>query len=256
MKYVEQALGRAIDDGACHSIATLNEASPAMIEDLRRLVPDGYLINAYLRFHVVRYKMDNSEDFVKDVVIGGAEPSTWGFRDVFVHLEEPDRMFCLGLHWDLLRDRFAATAGARWWRACVSSVANSEASWSGWGAIGMRIDHVPYWWRHPEGMMDSRCTDETGTLVEKVDDEAAPLALRRWIAFRIGWWAKDYLQRSGPAATAEGILTAMDAGPSDLSADGRIALHALVRECASAFDPERQVRGFVGPDEWYRGTVI
>jgi hypothetical protein len=254
MKRVEEVLGRAIDDSAFHSIPTLNDAPSFVIEDVRRLVPDGILINSYLRFYVARYKLNHYEGFVKDVVLGGADPSAWGFRDVFVHLEEPDRRFCLGIDWNVVRERFAATEGARWWRARFSTIANTEASWSGWGAIGMRIDHVPYWWRTPDGMMDSLCADETGPLVEHIDEDAAPLALRRWIAFRLGWWAKDYLKAAGPAATVEGILAAVGARSAEVSADGRIALHAFVRECALGFDPAHQVRGFVGPDEWYRGA--
>ena len=254
MKRVEEVLGRAIDDSAFHSISTLNDAPSFVIEDVRSLVPNGILIDRYLRFHVARYQLNHYEGFVKDVVLGGADPSTWGFRDVFVRLEEPDQMSCLNLDWNAVRARFAVTEGTRWWRARVLPIANTQAYWSGWGAIGVRIDHVPYWWRNPQGMMGSRCADETGPLVEHIDEGAAPLAHRRWIAFRLGWSAKDYLKDAGTGATVEGVLAAIGTRSAEMSADGRIALHAFVRECALGFDPAHQVRDFVGPDEWYRGA--
>ena len=64
MKFVERALGRTIDDSVYQSIATLNDATPAMIEDLRRLASAPVLVNAYLRYFVVRYKVDQYEDFL------------------------------------------------------------------------------------------------------------------------------------------------------------------------------------------------
>jgi hypothetical protein len=51
----------------------------------------------------------------------------------------------------------------------------------------------------------------------------------------------------------DGLVAALEAQPAEVSADGWIALRALVRERASGFDPQRHVHGFHGPDEWYAG---
>jgi hypothetical protein len=55
---------------------------------------------------------------------------------------------------------------------------------------------VPYWWRHPQGMMDSLCTYEGEGRVTRIDNSDGPMAWRRWSAFRVSWWARDYLQQS------------------------------------------------------------
>jgi hypothetical protein len=251
MKRVEEALGRVIDDRFYHSVPSLNDVQPSMVEDLRRLVSTPRLINPYLRFHVVRYQLNQYEDFVRDVVVGGIAPSAWGFRDVLVQLDEPNRTFCLGLDWRQVLDRMAPIEGDRWWRAMVRSAPSVNLSWSGWGAIGVRIDHVPYWWRHPPGTHAAPCSDEEGVCIEHIDERDAPVALRRWIASRIWWWAEAYLREAGRDANEDGVLAALAPEPGSLSADARIALRALLRECASGFDPARDACGFVGPDDWY-----
>ena len=77
------------------------------------------------------------------------------------------------------------------------------------------------------------------------------MAIRRWMATCAAWWARDYLTAEGPRATVEGIVAAYPE-PVTPSADGLIALAALVREARSG-DPRwpGQV-GFIGPDDWYR----
>ena len=157
-----------------------------------------------------------------------------------------------------MQARFGEIEGSRWWRArpAPAGDVNHSLHWSGWGAVGARIDNVPYWWRHPKATMDSDCTDNTGSLVEQLDEASARLALRRWIALRVSWWARAYLEASGTDAVEDGLLAALGATRQELTADAAIAVRALAREAALPYDPEQQVRGFIGPDAWYEDTKL
>lgn len=89
-------------------------------------------------------------------------------------------------------------------------------------------------------------------IVELVSDERLDVEIRRWMASTAAWWANKYLTAEGPRSTLEGIVTTAYPGAVEPSADGLIAIRALVLEARSG-DPRwpSQV-GFIGPDEWYR----
>jgi len=252
MKHVEQALHRQLSSDDHHSIATLNDVTQDMLADLRLLTTRSQ-IDAYLAFYIVRYRSGDGDKFMREVVAGGADPRAWGRRNVFVHLEEPDERFCLHLDWASMEARFAEAGGTRWWQArpVPASDVNQALHWSGWGAVGVRIDDVPYWWRHPKATMDSDCADDTGALVEHLDDASARLALRRWIALRLSWWARRYLEEAGTAVVDNGLLAAVGGVRQELTTDAAVAIRALVKEATLPYDPERDVRGFMGPDTWY-----
>jgi hypothetical protein len=89
---------------------------------------------------------------------------------------------------------------------------------------------------------DARLGNPSGPLAPVTDPV---IGLRRWIARTI---AARLLGADLSSLTADAALAQLG---SDLSADGRIALTALLREARLPFDYRRQVPGFVGPDCWY-----
>jgi hypothetical protein len=103
--------------------------------------------------------------------------------------------------------------------------------------------------------MDSDCADDTGSLVEQLDEASARLALRRWIALRLSWWARRYLEEAGAASVEDGLLAAVGAAPKELTTDAAIAVRALMKEVKLPYDPDRDVRGYMGPDAWYEGNA-
>jgi hypothetical protein len=252
MKLVETLIGRTIDAAAQHSVQTLNDLTPSMIDDLSRLQSSTSAVNLYLSFHVVHYRGEY-EDFIRDVVQGGQDPKTWGYRDVLVVVEEADESTCLQASWDAFVTRFEGIDGQRWCRFPNGpAVDENRDAWSATGsAIGVLASHVPYWWRCPRGR--GLTTAIVGAdLPVHLDDAAARIGLRRWIVRRMSWWARDYVNAQ-QAVTEAGILRALATDGPPISDDAEIALRALVRECALPYSPEQDIRGFMGPDAWYEG---
>jgi hypothetical protein len=253
MKLVESLLGRPIDAAARHSVQSLNDLSPSMLEELRRLSPSASAVNLYLSFHVVHYH-GQSEDFVRDVVQGGADASSWGYRDLLVVVEETDEVTCTHMTWTDLVAHLEDIEGRRWCRLPngPAGIENRDAWGAAGSAVGVLVCHVPYWWRCPRGR---RLTTVSigADLPVQLDEAAARIEFRRWIARRMSWWARDYLSAHAPTVTEAGILDAMGANDSSISRDAEIALGALVRECALPYHPDQDIRGFMGPAGWYTG---
>lgn len=243
---IEQELGRKLDASRRWTVPTLNEVSLDMLDDLRRLSPT--CINFYLMYHLKRGSESLFEDFVRDVVKGGADPKTWGYCDSLVLVIDGAGK-PLTMSADGTRELLSTIAGARWSCLSVENAVevNRAPAQPSLGAPGVLLEHAPYWWKTPNREVQRHLVSSQESIAE-VSDRAFPIAFRRWIARRVTWWARHVDLAS---ATAEQVVAATGTEPALVSADGAIALAALLREAAQPFDPVTQVRGYIGPDEWY-----
>jgi hypothetical protein len=246
---LETQLGRALDRERHHAVATLNDVTPDMLEDLRRIGPE--LVNTYLKYHLAEGSEPAFEDFTRDVIRDGKDPEGWGFRDVLAILKEKTKGAALAMTVEGTRAALAAIEGERWLRLSLdgASEANRRAADSGRGAPGVLVRGAPYWWaaRHLEVS-----SYFVSTPMDPISDAGFAVALRRWIALRAAWWAMHArvdLATSTPAQVGAAIGVA----PDSVSVDGAIALTALLREARLAFDPATQLRGYVAPDAWFAG---
>src|SRR5262249_19632965 len=248
------------DPGRFRSIATLNDVTVDMIRDLRVLARGEMESDAetYLRLHIHHpgYRAYWRE-FIRDVVHDGADPATWGTQDVLVAVRaDPRAPLAIGV--DRVKAELAGMPGERWWCLSVADAVEvnrrGEDEW--WGAPGVLVRGVPYWWQ--TGRPWAMALTVAGALVghavgpvRAVPEHRFDVALRRWIALRASWWAR----RGGALAAADvdQLAAAIGVARSPVSRDATLALAALLREARAPFDPRTQVRGFVGPDRWYRG---
>lgn len=246
---VERELGRALDFAQAHRVPTLNDITPTMLDDLRRLSP--LCVNAYLRFHLREGSEHVFDEFTRDVIRGHMDSKTWGYRDVLVLVPEDDRGQALTMSVEQLRAIFAGIEGKRW--ACFA-VKNPHqvkhgAGASAWGAPGVLVHHVPYFWASPRKEAVVHVTSPLWE-INDIPETGLVVAFRRWIALRVSWWAKFRsieLSSATPGQVAEAIGVDFDR----VSADGLVALTALIREARGPFDPDKDVRGYTGPDEWF-----
>ena len=255
MKRIEELLNRRLRNDELHSVPTLNDVTPTMIEELKKL-ESGSQIDFYLSFYLAeKYTAGHGRQFVDDVVKGGVDPKTWGFRDAFVCLEESGPGHLVRVSWDDFEHELGNLDGTRWWWHGLAQPAfvNQTLSAGSWGMVGVRVEHVPYWWQRPKRTIDLSCDDELGKLLKRVDDASARILFRRWIASRCSWWCRvtNQYSRDSTPENADDILALLGVARGALSKDGAIAVRALAREAQRPFDPDHDVRGFVGPDAWY-----
>src|SRR5882757_10972614 len=139
---IEKELGRALDKAQLHSVATLNDISPAMLGELRRLSPR--CVNTYLKYHLRAGSEHVFEDFTRDVIHDDLDPKTWGFRDVLALMREKGHGEVLIMPADQLRDLFVGVEGERWVHFSVEDArqVNRSASDSAWGAPGVLVRQV------------------------------------------------------------------------------------------------------------------
>jgi hypothetical protein len=243
---IEHELGRELDVGLRNSVPTLNDITSEMLLELRQLPPDT--VNTYLRFHLRPGSETAFEDFTRDVIRGEIDPRTWGYCDRLALVDERDRGAALMMSADQLRETLSAVEGERWARYSVEDAREvNRIAYASWGAPGVLVRHAPYWWTPPRkevmGHLGMRA-------VEAVSEAGFVVAFRRWIAFRVSWWVR-FRDLELATASARQVVEAIGVDMDRVSADGMIALSALLREAQSAFDPDTQVRGYIGPDEWF-----
>jgi hypothetical protein len=244
---IEQFLGRELDIALRFSVPTLNDLPAEMLAELRRLPP--HMVGTYLKFHLRPGSEGAYEDFINDVVRGDQEPKTWGYRDVVALVTEKRRGAALTMSASQVEAMLSGIEGERWvhyWLEDTRAL-NRSASTSSLGVPGVLVRHQPYWWEPPNKEVEAH--SGTGYLRE-IPEAGFAVAFRRWIARRVAWWVGGKsvdLARATPRQLAEAIDVRMD----DVSPDGEIALAALIREAQQSFDPDRHVRGYIGPDAWY-----
>lgn len=246
---IEQQLGRTLELSQRFRVATLNDLTPDMVAELRRLSPE--CVNAYLRFHLRAGSEGAFEDFTRDVVRGGADAGTWGVRDVVAVSQDAERGEPLTLRADALRAALGALDGDVV-RLSVSNAreVNRRGYEATWGALGVLVRGAPYTWARP-GMMVLLGPPAT----DAVSEAGFVVSFRRWIASRVAWAVKSTglaLATATPAQVAAAAGVAID----QVSPDGAAALAALIREAALPFHPDQHVRGYVGPDAWFADAPL
>lgn len=244
---IEQQLGRTLDYSRRNSVVTLNDIPPDMLDDLRRLGPE--CLNWYLGYHLKRGNETAFEDFIRDVVIGGMDPKNWGYHDRLALVDdrsgEP-----LTMSVENTKELLSEVEGERWVCYSVDNAveANRRAVTGALGAPGVLVRHAPYWWA-PRREVSTHFLSPR-LLTKTISDRDFDVAFRRWIARRVTWWAKPP-RVDLTTASADQVVAALGIDASRVTADGAIALAALLREARLPFDPNTQVRGYIGPDAWY-----
>jgi len=204
----------------------------------------------YLGFFVAEQDSGDVMDFCEEVVKGGSDAATWRISDCLVGVVE-ERRAGIGLTIERYIAALDGVAGERWFRLRQDDV----PLWDRLPDVGpgTLIRGMRYWTPFDVPNRDApiRRLRLDALEVDRVPDGDIDVAIRRWMATCAAWWARDYLLGEGPRATVAGIVAAYPE-PVTPSADGLIALAALVREARSG-DPRwlGQV-GFIGPDDWYR----
>ena len=98
MNELEKALGRPVDSRPRKSIATLNDVTAEMVDELRRLSDRRTLAHRYLDHYVVR-SAGELDDFLDAVIDRGQDPSSWGFSDQLVTPREDCKLDPFVLGW-------------------------------------------------------------------------------------------------------------------------------------------------------------
>lgn len=223
-------------------VATLYDLTDAQLAEARALRGESGRLAAvrYLHRLVDGCNLGTAAEFVEDVIEGGADSRTWRRRDLICSPVGKARDL-LTRPLSELRSVVDTVDGERWVR--IRPRMGSWTSAQHEAAPGVLVRSAPYWWRGPAGTCTSLVS---GAEVEAIDD--LDLAGRRWIASQV---ASELRARPLPD-TAAAIVEALGVdGP--LSADGEIALAALLHERAIA--PDDRPPGFRGPDAWYRARV-
>jgi hypothetical protein len=247
IRKLEEELGRNLLLAQHHSVATLNDITDTMLDELRRTSPET--VTTYLKFHLREDNEGAFEDFVRDVVRGGMDPRTWGFRDVVALVGEDVRGGALTMSAAQVQALLSCVDGERWVRYSVQDVRRARGGDSGWGAPGVLVRHAPYWWE-PSDARVSKYLGAEG--IDRFTDHEFVITFRRWQASRASWWAK-FKDVNIATASPRQIAEAIGVDMHSVSVDGEIALAALIREAQLPFDTDRQARGFIGPDEWFAG---
>jgi hypothetical protein len=233
----ERLLGRPLLPGAQHSVPTLNDLGPEMLAEARMLANKSLVAAVgYLHFHVA--KSVEAPDFCTDVLLGGADPATWGIKDLLCFRNVKA---LLSFRVSDFVEGLKGVSGERWFR--LPPTADSPYS-NVPGAPGVLVRSARYWWTFPSGT-HSAVVDVP---LERISDAELPIAVRRWIASRLAWAARDYLSQGAPSA--EGLLSTLGISRDRIGEDALIALHSLVREASRPAESSLFAPGFRGPDEW------
>lgn len=247
---IEKLLQREFDPSEFRSTPTLNDVPGWMIEELRVLAREAdVLVYSYLSYHL---KIDHwgFDEFLRDVVRGTADPKTWGYKDCFVHIAEGGVDELLAMTVELIKAELEDVPGDRWFTEAFHEPlrANNPHPLPPAGPPGVLVRQVPYWWRAPRKTLQTLIILPEHLLVTRIPESGIGIAHRRWVASEIGRMGQRLDLSS---IDAPQLLEAFEVEPSQVSEDGLIALTALLREARLPFDPTVQVRGYIGPDEWY-----
>ncbi|HET9622148.1 MAG TPA: hypothetical protein VFP84_12330 [Kofleriaceae bacterium] len=230
------------------SIPTLNDFPPWMLAEARAIARESRpLAFEYIHFYLAKRDRASELDFVEEVLRGAADAATWRVGDRFVFLEAMSEAKALDPAW---LERFTPLEGERWYRVKpdMPDQLHSEIP----GMIGMIQRGVRYWERPRVGF--GTFLHGSPDRIEPVRVEDLAIAMRRWFARRLAWWAREYMARAqGPVAEAGLVQHGLNTDMATLDEDTLRAARGLARE-AHAFGtrPDFALRaGFLGPDDWY-----
>jgi hypothetical protein len=243
---LERLLGRELPASERGSVSTLNDLPHERLQEAAALAARARLAAVeYLLFYVGNAELDHASDFVDDVLLGGADPRSWGISDV---LFAPGTKLVNALQIDVptVLQPLEVIVGERWWRVAPE---RELWDWSGLcGAPGVLVRRAPYVWSAEAarlGVGGHALYDEP---LEQVHDLA--IAMRRWMASRVAWQLAQQGVTLAADATVSDVMTALSADVP-CSADAEIAIRGLLREERELGPASDAVPGFRGPDEWY-----
>jgi len=249
---IHRIVQRDVPNSERGTIATLNDLPGWMVEEARAIARESRLgAVRYLRFFVATQHVSSAEDFVEDVLLAGQDAAAWKVRDCIFVPDEPSQLRTVGVARYV--DALAALEGERWFRVVPGSADHLSDSLP--GVVGLVQRNTRYWHVTPVGI--TRCPLAGSADIESVAPTQLESSIRRWIAHRLAWWARDYLGQNRADATGDGIIqAASDGDMTPVTADARIAADALAREAVAYGDsadfPRRA--GFLGPDAWYESS--
>jgi len=245
---IHRIVKRDVPESDRGTIPTLNDLPDWMVEEARQIARES-LVGAgkYLKFYVSAPYADWADDFIQDVLLDGGDARTWNVHDCLCIPDELTSTTALEVHY---RDLFQGMDSERWFRIKPKSADQHSAASP--GAVGILSREVRYWHAAPKGLAFFRVQAQD---VEFVEPAMLDIAMRRWIAHRMSWWARKHLELHRAGTTGDEIIRAIPgADASKLTDDARIAAGALAREARAygetAEFPQRA--GFLGIDSWYQ----
>lgn len=248
---IEEYMGRSVNEAERASVPTLNDVDGELLATLRAWPrPRAFMWGPRcLRFFVHRSEGADLVGFIEAVHDGSVEPAHWERGDMFFSLlggPYLHEIYTIGVS-DVISD-LAGIAGSRYYR-------RSSA-----GSLGVLFPDFRYW-MNPNASAPHTGRGRAGVL-EHLGEAELPIALRRWQAARISWYAGPTYWAAGNP-TVESLTHQIthffpygrpkeNAGVPNLSVDAVIAMRALIAEF-NLKSPEFEERaGTLGPDEWYR----
>lgn len=233
------------------SIQTFNDLPGWMVEEARALARESVLSAIrYLKFYIPDQHFIRHDDFITDVLRGGGDAASWGIRDHICFPDERTRTTALEI--DYL-NALSSIPGEKWFR--IVPLPNDRHSSSSSGAVGVLRRDVRYWQTISGDVGDYPVRPGD---FEMVAPNKLSSTIRRWIAHRLAWWTKDYLEQARSDVTGSDIIAAVpDVNLERVTPDARVSADALAKELlvyrASPDFPRRA--GFLGLDEWYRSPL-
>jgi hypothetical protein len=250
---IHRIVKRDVPNSERGTIATLNDLPTWMVDEAREIARESRLAAVrYLRFYVATQHSSSAEDFVEDVLLRGDDARTWEIRDCILVPNEFGRIGAFEIAPYL--GALATIEGERWFR--IKPRLTDHLSDFTPGMIGVVQRRSRYWHNTPPGI--TRCPLAGGSDAEFVMPEQLDSCIRRWIAHRLAWWAREYLEQDRAQATGNRIIQAASEpqrGPA--TADVQLAASALAREARTYADSPvfPQQAGFLGPDDWYQSPM-
>lgn len=233
---LEAALGRRLSPRDRASIANLNEMPEALVAEAKKL-DSASLAHRLLDHYCALACRPYLTDFIEKVVLGNESPKQWRRGDVLVPAPSLKDQLCL------TREALLAPIGEYSGVRIVPDLA-SWASGTSWvGAPAKARPDADYQSGAPKG---------TVNLVKPKIELALDvnITVRRWIAARIA----RCLGADKPKTIQSLFVGDPSLPPADQwSEDARIAGAALLREFRELTPSEKEIPGFRGPDNWYRG---
>lgn len=231
------------------TIPTLNDLPDWMIEEVRALARESRLSAIrYLRFYVASPYASSAPDFVEDVLLKGQSAAAWGIQDCICYPVEQNQRTALEVNYLRILEN---EEGERWFRIKVKPT--DDHSSPSRGAVGILKRAIPYWYPLSDVVGNYPVTPED---IEPVPPDRLDSSIRRWIARRLAWSARAYLEQHRTVARGDDLIAAVpEVDLSRVTPDARIAAAALACEAQAFGDSPSfpQQAGFLGPEEWYQG---
>lgn len=249
------ALDRSIEESQRNSIATFNDLSPQVLQEVRTVLRRGGPLAAceYLRFFVEIQNNGDAEAFCEEVVEGNAEAATWRTADCLLGVAETGHEG-IGLSVSDYVAHLKDAPGELWFRSRRTACAQDEFPLPSVGP-GAVVRNMRYW--TPAGMANMAPPlrlveiDPRGRTIERIQEVCVDTEIRRWMATLAAWWARHYLLSHSRDASVDGIVSSYPKSVAP-SSDGVIAMEALIKEARLGDSRWPREAGFIGPNAWYR----